>query len=718
MPLVHGTLLNKRYKILEELGQGGMGAVYKAIDENLGVTVAVKENFFLTDEYACQFQREAKILASLRHPNLPRVLDYFVIEQQGQYLVMDYIEGDDLREWIERKEVISEVEVIQIGTAICNALIYLHSRQPAIVHRDIKPGNVKITPDGEVVLVDFGLVKVMLSGEVTSVSARAMTPGYSPPEQYGAAPTDTRTDIFSLGATLYATLTSMIPEDSLERATSDVKLTPVRRITPRVSKRLAKVIEKSLEIRFEDRYQTAQEFKAALLKAYDNSPGDKVINDQLGGEDLKEQPIVESSVLTAKSPRKRSATFRWIRHILQSIGAAWFLFSAILLSLLIILFSSALSFDGVSGTSAQAQASATITQSNLLAMSGLDEIDIGAVINGRKESQTPIVISAKPSAMTFDMDSLPVSDMDSLPVSEEIIIPPPLPTPTALGGSAGVLAFVSDRSGLPQIWLSDISRQSEWQITDMQDGACQPAWSPDGEQLVFISPCPGKRSTYTGSSLYTIDVDGQNLKRLPPSLEGDYDPAWSPDGTQIAYTSLFNGLPQICLFNLKDLSIECISDGNYPEHQPAWSKDGTLLAFIRRRYSNEIWIMNPDGSNVRQFSLSGTLEVSSPTWNEDDSVIIFNQQIVKGNPSPILMGMRFQDIGKSVAYKISPSDNADLTYFMNSPDASPDGYWVAFEYWYDGGNHDIYILAMPGANLTRITIDEGNDYDPVWRPLP
>ena len=196
VPLKHGTLLNKRYKILEELGQGGMGAVYKAIDENLGVTVAVKENFFLTDEYARQFQREAKILANLRHPNLPRVLDYFVIEQQGQYLVMDYIEGDDLREWIKRKEVISEVEVIQIGTAICNALIYLHSRQPAIVHRDIKPGNVKITPDGEVVLVDFGLVKVMLRGEVTSVSARAMTPGYSPPEQYGAAPTDTRTDIF------------------------------------------------------------------------------------------------------------------------------------------------------------------------------------------------------------------------------------------------------------------------------------------------------------------------------------------------------------------------------------------------------------------------------------------------------------------------------------------------------------------------------------------
>jgi len=158
MPLENGYRLNQRYKIIDILGQGGMGAVYRAVDENLDVTVAIKENAFFSEDYARQFQREAKVLASLRHPNLPRVFDYFVIAQQGQYLVMDYIEGDDLRQWMNKEGVIPEIDVIQIGIEICNALIYLHSRTPPITHRDIKPGNIKITPEGEVILVDFGLV--------------------------------------------------------------------------------------------------------------------------------------------------------------------------------------------------------------------------------------------------------------------------------------------------------------------------------------------------------------------------------------------------------------------------------------------------------------------------------------------------------------------------------------------------------------------------------
>ena len=110
MRLDRGSLLNNRYRIEAILGQGGMGSIYRAHDENLGVEVAVKENLFTTDEYARQFRREAAILANLRHPNLPRVTDHFVIDGHGQYLVMDYIEGEDLRERMDR-------EGVQIGRA-------------------------------------------------------------------------------------------------------------------------------------------------------------------------------------------------------------------------------------------------------------------------------------------------------------------------------------------------------------------------------------------------------------------------------------------------------------------------------------------------------------------------------------------------------------------------------------------------------------------------
>jgi len=244
--LDRGALLHKRYRIVEILGQGGMGSVYRAVDENLGMDVAVKENLFTSDEYSRQFRLEAVILANLRQPNLPRVTDHFVIGDQGQYLIMDYIEGEDLRQRMERAGSISEEEAILVGAAMCDALQYLHTRKPSVIHRDVKPGNVRITSDGHIYLVDFGLAKLVKGGQATTTGARAMTPGYSPPEQYGTARTDPRTDVYSLGATLYAALTGIIPEDGLSRAMDNVELTPLRKRNPKVSRKLANAIEKAM----------------------------------------------------------------------------------------------------------------------------------------------------------------------------------------------------------------------------------------------------------------------------------------------------------------------------------------------------------------------------------------------------------------------------------------------------------------------------------------
>lgn len=267
MPLKQGSLLEDRYRIIEILGQGGMGSIYRAVDENLGVEVAVKENLFTIEDYTRQFKREAVILASLRHRNLPRVTDHFSIEDQGQYLIMDYVEGEDLQERMERITVIPEEEVIVIGATICDALAYMHSHDPVVLHRDIKPGNVRITPREEIYLVDFGLAKIIRGDQTTSTGARAMTMGFSPPEQYGAARTDPRTDIYSLGATLYTALTGITPEDSLARTMDQEELTPVRERNPKVSRRVADAIEKALEVHPSNRFQMAAEFKNELLKA-------------------------------------------------------------------------------------------------------------------------------------------------------------------------------------------------------------------------------------------------------------------------------------------------------------------------------------------------------------------------------------------------------------------------------------------------------------------
>jgi serine/threonine protein kinase len=266
MEMEKGSLLHQRYRIQGALGKGGMGVVYTAIDESLGVHVVVKENSLEEEDAIQQFRREATILAGLRHPNLPRVTDHFVIEGQGQYLVMDFIEGEDLKMRLQRLGALPEKEVLLIGVAISDALDYLHSLTPPVLHRDIKPGNIRITPDGHVFLVDFGLAKQVESGQLTATGARGLTPGFSPPEQYGTARTDGRSDIYALGATLYTALAGFPPEDGLAIAIKQTELTPIQLRNPEVSDSVAKVIEQAIQVEADDRYQTGNEFKLALLE--------------------------------------------------------------------------------------------------------------------------------------------------------------------------------------------------------------------------------------------------------------------------------------------------------------------------------------------------------------------------------------------------------------------------------------------------------------------
>ncbi|MDY6873923.1 MAG: protein kinase [Chloroflexota bacterium] len=690
MPLDNGFLLNNRYRILDILGQGGMGAVYRAVDENLDITVAVKENSFFSEEYARQFQREAKILASLRHPNLPRVFDYFVIDQQGQYLVMDYIAGDDLRQWMNREQTISENEALQIGIAICNALIYLHSRMPAIAHRDIKPGNVKITPSGEVVLVDFGLVKVMDDKEITATAARAMTPGYSPPEQYGPDPTDHRSDIFSLGATLYASLAGYLPEDSLARATGKTTLTLLQTYNPSVSDKTAEVIEKALQLRLEDRWQSAQAFRAALVEAWEALPAGAHSSGRLG-ELTQTQPEGRTiAPVRRKGPAWLNTFLDKTLRLIGKIDPIWVIFGALVLLVLALVLTSLFQPAILRGWVAQSLGTPKPT-----------------VTATSKSTQPPGLI---PTAATTENAAGPsgTGNANGTALTES-------PTPT--GGGDEMLAFVSERSGQPQIWMMGLEDDSPTQLTDVVDGACQPSWSPDGKQVVFTSPCARKRARYPGSSLFILDLPSGELTPLPSSLEGDFDPAWSPDGDWIAYTSLINGQMQLMKLSTADLTTMVrLSDGSYDDFDPAWSPDGERLAFIRIRSVGQVWLMDADGSDPVQFTLSGAIDNSNPAWYPRDDLILFSQVLGLGSPSKQLLGMRMEDLGEAEEYPIIPTIRLEYIPLMDNVDASPDGYWLAFDYWYYDFLSDIYIMAFPGSNLIQLTQDPAMDYDPAWRP--
>ncbi|MFN3308081.1 MAG: protein kinase domain-containing protein, partial [Anaerolineales bacterium] len=468
MVLERGALVNQRYRIIEILGQGGMGAVYRAIDENLGVEVALKENLFTTEEYARQFHREAVILANLRHPNLTRVTDHFIIEGQGQYLVMDYVEGEDLRDRMERLGVISEEEAVQIGAAICDALTYLDTRTEPIVHRDIKPGNVKISPNGHIYLVDFGLAKIIEGNEVTTTGARAMTPGYSPPEQYGTARTDHRSDIYSLGATLYAAVTGHLPEDGLARLMGQAELTKVRARNPKISPAFAAVIEKALEVKPEDRYANAREFKEALLESQRNR--DKVTqqetNQHLSATRLKTSPAEYVRTLQHFLPiffQKRwfyLPVWVWTILALFMIGLAIWLPSRGI--------APAMSVSPSAGTTMPF--AMVVTPSQTMKPTTFQPTSQASLVN----TSTP----------TFLPSLTPFGGI----VSEET--PTPTISPTPFGGSRGQIAFASNRSGTNQVWLMNLDGSGLTQVTDIPEGACQPNFSSDGMRLIFISPCP------------------------------------------------------------------------------------------------------------------------------------------------------------------------------------------------------------------------------------
>ncbi|HKQ50837.1 MAG TPA: serine/threonine-protein kinase [Pyrinomonadaceae bacterium] len=273
--LAPNTLLQNRYQIVRSIGHGGMGAVYLARDQRLGHTVALKETFFTEERMRKAFEREARLLAHLRHPALPKVTDHFE-EDGGQFIVMEFISGDDLEMLLaQRGDPFPPAQVLSWGDELLKALDYLHKQEPPILHRDIKPANLKLTPQGEVILLDFGLAKGTAgatSSVMTSRSVFGFTPNFAPLEQIQGTGTGPRSDLYSLAATLYYLMTGAIPPDALTRITEVANgqpdpLRPAEEVNPEVPREVSEILMRTMAHNREQRPANAAELRRLLREA-------------------------------------------------------------------------------------------------------------------------------------------------------------------------------------------------------------------------------------------------------------------------------------------------------------------------------------------------------------------------------------------------------------------------------------------------------------------
>ncbi len=830
MPLQIGALLSDRYRIVRVLGQGGMGAVYLATDESLGLPCAVKENLNLSPDSERLFRREATLLASLRHRNLPRVTNHFVLDNQ-QYLVMDYVEGEDLKQRLERQGALPERLVRQWAEQLCDALGYLHSLTPPVVHRDIKPANIKLTPGGEIMLVDFGVARPTTPGDPqgreTATNTLAYTPGFTPPEQYGLGRTDARADQYALAATLYMLLTGQAPPDSVERLLGNVTLILPNALRPELSAGLVAAITRALEVQPEDRYPTVAAFRVALLSGPPSAmmvppsadativrpaagtppvlggpPPTMMVPPSADGT-LIRPPVAASQVpagatmLRPPAPASASAPAgppptlferppvpatpatlyepggpptptelptgkdvgRWqagpsalpqfppappppTAAMPYTAGAPiagmptaglaappptgalptprsrprWLLPLALGCGFVV------LALTALAGGSALGLYLTSLTATPTLGATSAPASVTGPAVDATATPSSPtagVEASATPEAPATA----------AAPPTETITPEPTLtlapnetaaPAGTPIGGGGGRLAFISKRDGqFFQVYTINVDGSDLRQVTtDPTDkwsskwpyNGTQLAWSPDGRQLLYVANGDGKNVL----DLWVIDADGGNPQNLTHTAGDDVQPSWCSDGTIWFASNRINGVQQIFGTTLADLLGDLRpfnfsgTHNNPREFDPAPYPDCQRLMFTSTLDgAKEIWRYFPDCPEC--YRKVRTLKELNGRAEEPalspDGLLLAYTRVLPDGTEIIL--------GNADDSTTNNQLTSSLKNF--SPQWSPDGQWLTFVSERDG-NREVYVMTTTGAQQTNVTQNAAHDTDPVWQP--
>ena len=711
MTLPENTILEGRYRIERLLSQGGMGTIYRGFDTKLQIAVAIKENVFQTSQAVQQFEQEALILARLQHPNLPRVSDHFSFDHK-QYLVMDFIEGRDLWDLVEANGgPLDEIITLDYVLQVCEAVSYLHRQNPSIIHRDIKPQNIKITPDGRAVLVDFGIAKVVTADGRTHTGAQAATPGFSPPEQYGGTGTTPRSDVYSLGATLYAVLTGEYPPDSISLLAGDEAFVSPDSINKNLSQATSAVIEQAMRLRQQDRPESIdrwmQDLRAIVAGNGNSIQSLAADTATLTSRMRSTQPIVAAAVPTSPMSRPRSP---WLWLVLGMTALA------VAASVTAFIFGQSQGNTPPDTEAILKALAATATQQARSGGQNSDDPNLAATL-------VALAATATAQAQNQFLAGQPEATPTSSPTSTATVIPmpptatpspsstvtttplPPTatatrpPSPTATPSSPATInrqiAFVSNRDGSDDIFLMDAdgSRPINFTAT-IDDHEASPTWSPDGQQVAFAAINVTENQEFFFSTIRAGRSEGGDVSVITTQAG---QPAWSPDGTRMAVGSVGN---YISLIGVETGQSQRLTPGL--GYRAAWTPDGTRLAFDN---NTDVFVIDATGTNLMRLLSSAADEVE-PAWSPDGRRLAFASN-GEGNWEIYLVDA---DGSNGLRLTNHPADDRHPTW-------SPDGTRLAFASD-RSGNWDIYRMEVDGSGVTNLTNHPAADTQPVWSPVP
>lgn len=736
MDLPSDILLNNRYRILSKLGQGGMGAVYLAMDTALEHQVAVKANLNPAPDSASKFLREARLLASLRHPNLPRVTDYF-INDTAQYLVMDYIPGKDLDTIIKESGPQPLEKVLAWANQLGSAIHYLHQQSPPVIHRDIKPANVRLGSDNEAMLVDFGIAKVD-NPAATSTGFSGYTPGYAPPEQYSdASRTGPYTDQYAFAALLYQLLTGVRPVDAIQRMMGQEALIPISKLRPEVPDHIGASIEKALSLKPEDRFASISDMLRAIqtnsaqeptgrppavvqppemvrATIQENTPSAPV-------NSVSNQPIFSDQTRVAFRP---TSTQKSRPRLLWIIGTG-----ALSLACLAVLGLLALWQPGLlSGLSTSPTSQAALLPGSTKTPQPEKPTFTLELAPTAQPSPTPEPSHTIQPSPSQTVTTAPTDTASPEPTATETLAPSPTSPPL---GQGGLIAFASDRAGdsVLQIWTMRVSLNNQGlveasdytQLTFGPGDKTYPTWSPDGKRLLFVA----EGSESTGLDIWVTNADGSAEPINLTNRKGDdTEPAWSADGQWISFTN--NGredkIRQVYVME---------ADGSDPyrlsydqeEFGTTWSPNMKWLGFVMNAAGAHIMFLRPpsdpkipDGrpyyATPQRFDMMDVVgnlgHVNQPAWSPDGNWLAYMREI--GLKQQIWLAR----------YPITRPDQ-DVIQLTNGnadtrPAWSPDSQWIVYTSRV-GDNFEIFIMRSTGQSQINLTNSPSIDRDPSWQIL-